>query len=178
MLGAQDDAQKEYPMILRLTLDLPEDTAYVSMTRHLSRSTLEFLQVTERTTDDVQFIIGELCDNVILHAESQEGRFQVVLEYFADRVVVTVEDKGGGFSFADVPPPGTMRRDKNGQERVGGFGLPIVQKLSDRIDFRRADPQGMMVQAEKQLDYQSAAAEEEAEEMTTGESGDVTVTMK
>lgn len=164
-------------MILRLTLDLPEDTAYVSMTRHLSRSALEFLQVTERTIDDIEFVIGELCGNVIMHAESLEGRFVVVLEYFAERVVVTVEDKGQGFSFADVPPPGTPRPGPDGQERIGGFGLPIVEKLADRLEFERVDPQGMKVQAEKRLDFQSAEAREEAADIEAGESGEAIVTM-
>lgn len=165
-------------MILRLTLELPEDTAYVSMTRHLSRSALEFLQVDEQTIDDIEFVLGELCGNVIMHVESHEGHFQVVLEYFAERVVVTVEDRGGGFSFADIPPPGTPRLGKDGQERIGGFGLPLVQKLADRLEFQRADPQGMMVRAEKRLDYRSRAAREEATDIDAGDSGEANLILR
>ncbi len=77
-----------------------------------------------------------------------------------------------------MPPPGTPRRGKDGQERIGGFGLPIVEKLADRLEFQRVDPQGMMVQAEKRLDYQSADAREEAADIDAGESGDATLTMR
>ena len=128
-------------MILRMSLDLPEDGSFVRITRFLGRSLLEHLRVVESDVTDLEILVGELCTNVIRHARSTEGRFRVVLEYHADRVLLTVEDQGRGLSFKDLPPAGTPRPDTiGGGERIGGFGMGLVRALADRLEFRRSDP--------------------------------------
>ena len=76
-------------MILRLSLDLPEDANYVRTTRLLSRCLLDDLNAKRAITDDVETIVGELCSNVIRHARSKETHFLVTLEYFKPKVVIT-----------------------------------------------------------------------------------------
>lgn len=162
-------------MILKLTLDLPEHQAYIKITRLLGRTLLEYLRVVEKDIDDIEAVVGELCTNVIRHAQSGEGRFVVVLEYHDDRVVVRVEDTGRGFSFKDIAPIGALRTDtlsEETRERVGGFGLHLVQLLADRLEFRRTDPQGTSVRAEKQLHYNSPAARAEASLLSETEGGE------
>ena len=163
-------------MILRFSLDLPEDGAYVKITRLLGRTLLEYLQVTPSVVDDLEFVVGELCTNVIRHARSESGRFQVGIEYHGDRVVVTVEDKGlDYFAFGDPLPVGTSRPDFGQGERFGGFGLMLVEKMADKLEFHRTDPQGTTVRAEKELTFQSQAAADAAARLGETEGGEVTV---
>ena len=143
-------------MILRLSLDLPEDAAYLSITRHLSRSLLEHLRVIEEDIGDVEFVVNELATNVLRHAPDHGYRVEV--EYHADQAVITVVDSGPGFSFADVLPPGTPRPEIGGGQRLGGWGLPLVQMFADRVQFFRTDPHGTTVRAEKALHYLDRAA--------------------
>ena len=153
-------------MILKLSMDLPEDQNYMRLTRLLGRTLLEHLQVDGQDVVDLEVMLGELCSNVIRHAHTCDGRFQVVLEYYADRVVVTVEDKGPGFSFKAIPEVGSRRPDTQaGGERVGGFGLQLIEGLADRLEFRRTDPHGTTVRAEKRLHYATEAAAETAEDL-------------
>lgn len=140
-------------MILKLSLDLPEGHHYIRITRLLGRTLLEHLKVVEQDIDEVEVVVGELCTNVLLHAQGSSGRFRVTMEYHQDRVVVLVEDTGQGFSFADMPDVGAQRRDIHGEERIGGYGLTIVDALSDRLEFHRSDPQGTTVRAEKWLHF-------------------------
>ena len=150
-------------MILKLSMDLPEDQDYMRLTRLLGRTLLEHLQVDEQDVVDLELMLGELCSNVIRHAHTCNGRFHVLLEYYADRVVVIVEDKGPGFSFKAVPEVGTLRPDNQaGGDRIGGFGLQLIESLADRIEFRRTDPHGTTVRAEKRLHYQNPDAAETA----------------
>ena len=149
-------------MILRLSLELPEDLAYIRITRVLGRSLLDHLQVVETDINDVEILVGELCGNVIRHAQSNEDRYFVVLEYFSDHVKLIVQDRGTGFSFKEVPQAGTSRADFDGGERIGGYGMQIIQGLSDKIEFRRTDPHGTTVCAEKALHYRSEAAARDA----------------
>lgn len=156
-------------MILRLSLDLPEDLAYVRLTRMLGRALLEHLRAVPVDIDDIELMVGELCANVVRHAQSHAGRFQVALEYHLDHVVLTVVDKGSGFSFKDIPPVGAPRADFGGGVRLGGFGFQLVQSLADRLEFRRSDPQGTTVRAEKRLRYQTPEAAEEAARLDKSE---------
>ena len=162
-------------MILRLSLDLPEDGEFVRITRELGRTLLEHLRVEEADISDLEILVGELCTNVLRHADTTDGRFRVVLEYHADRVELLVEDTGEGFSFKDVPEAGTERPDTlMGGERIGGYGMRLVEALADKLEFRRSDPHGTTVRAAVDLHYQSPEAAEKAEAM---ERSDAQITM-
>ena len=157
-------------MILRLSLDLPEDGEFVRITRVLGRTLLEHLQVEEGDISDLELLVGELCTNVIRHADTVHERFRVILEYHADKVELIVEDTGRGFSFKDVPEAGTERPDTlGGGERFGGYGMSLVRALADRLEFHRTDPQGTTVRAEVALHYQSPEAAQKAEKMERGD---------
>jgi len=172
-------------MILRLSLDLPEDEEYVRTTRLLSRALLEDLRVVPGDVDDVEVIVNELCANVLRHARSARARYEVLLEYHREKVVVTVRDGGGGFSPDAVPPPGALATAGGGGRpagdvRVGGFGLPLLRELSDRLEFTPVDDgtgtAGTAARAEKGLHYRTPAAEARAEHMDQTEAGEVDVT--
>jgi len=159
-------------VILKLSLDLPDDDACVPLTRHFGRGLLEYMKVVKDDIADVDTIVSELAANVIRHAHSVNGRFQVVLDYFADRVVITVVDQGQGFTFRDIPEIGTVRRDMDGSERLGGFGLPLLDALSDRLEFSRTDPHGTTVVAEKRLRYETQKASHEADDLNKIDGGE------
>jgi len=149
-------------MILHLSLNLPEDEAYVGIARFLGRSLLEHMRVREEDIADLEFVIGELAENVVRHAHSAEHRFLIDFEYYADRVVVTVSDHGHGFAFKDVPAVGALRPGDNGAPRIGGFGLQMVRSVADRLRFVRHDEHGTTIRAEKWLHYKSPADEVDA----------------
>lgn len=165
-------------MILRLSLDLPEDENYVGTARILSRSLLEDIKVTKPTIEDVEIIVGELCSNVIRHAHSKAKHFLVNLEYYKPQVVITVTDTGRGFTQEDVLPVGTSRPDGEGGERLGGWGLSLLEGVSDRVEFTVTEPHGTTVRVEKRLHYESEEDANEAAEMDTTSGGAVTVSKK
>ena len=160
---------------MRLSLDLPEDEAYIRTTRLLSRTLLEDIKVNRTTIDDVETIVAELCSNVVRHAHSNVKHFVVTLECYKPQVVITVTDKGQGFAQADVLPIGTSRSDGKGGERLGGWGLTLLKGLSDKVDFTVTDPHGTTVRVEKDLHYETQGDADEAAERDT-KSG-VVVTM-
>jgi serine/threonine-protein kinase RsbW len=157
-------------MILKFSLDLPEDDEYLRTIRLLSKALLEDLRVIEEDKIGVETIVSELCTNVIRHAQSTEGKYHLALEYHQERVVITVEDKGAGFAPEEAPPPGTYRPDElAGGMRVGGYGMLLVQALSDRIQFELTEPRGTKVQAEKVLRYETRQAKDRATKMDKSE---------
>ena len=163
-------------MILKVSLDLPGDGTYLRIARRVGRTLLEDMGVVDIDIADIEFIVGELCTNVVRHAQTLEnGRFIVMLEYHADRVGIIVEDKGVGLPFKDVREAGSARLDRDGSERLGGFGLELVRKMADHIEFRRSDPQGTTVFAEKALRYNTLKDAQEAELLDHSSGGQVSV---
>ena len=153
-------------MILKLSLDLPEDQEYIHTTRLLSRTLLDDLRVVAQDKDDIETIVTELCTNVVRHAKSTEGRYHLVIEYYREKAVITVEDQGVGLAPETTVAPGTERPEGlAGGVRIGGFGIPLVKALSDHIRFDLASPQGTKVRAEKALHYETAQAKARAMSM-------------
>jgi anti-sigma regulatory factor (Ser/Thr protein kinase) len=138
-------------LILRLSLDLPEDKSFIRTSRLLSRCLLEDIGVKRVIIEDVEEIVSELCSNVIRH--SHGGKYLITLEYYQPKIVITVTDQGTGFNKAETPLPGTDRPDGSGGHRIGGFGIVLLEGLSDKIDFSETDPHGSTVRVEKNLLY-------------------------
>lgn len=163
-------------MILKVSLDLPGDGTYLRIARRIGHTLLEDLGVIDRDIADIEFIVGELCTNVVRHAQTTDAsRFLLILEYHADRVAIIVEDQGRGFSPQDIQDVGSVRPDRDGTERVGGFGLQLVRQMADHIAFQSSDSDGTTVFAEKTLHYKTRADATDAEELEAG-SGEIRIT--
>ena len=156
-------------MIIKLSLNLPEETDYIRLTRVLGKSTLECMNVKQCDIDDVETILSELASNVIRHAHSIDGRFALTLEYYAKKLIITVKDKGQGFSLREETEKPEERKGISGEPRLGGYGLKLVDGLSDRLRFTRSDRHGTTVKAEKLLSYNSPDDAALAAKMNTGE---------
>ena len=148
---------KETMQSCRLALDVPEDLAHLKTVRHAVREMLASVGVTQQDRDDVELLVGELATNVVRHANSGLA-YHVEVEVKQDTVVIIVTDQGQGFIREKVALPGTLRAEKLVEgviERFGGWGLPMVETLADRVDFLRHEPHGTKVRAEKQLQFRN-----------------------
>jgi len=163
-------------MILKIALDLPGDGTYLRIARRIGHTLMEDLGVVPQDITDIEFIIGELCTNVVRHARtSTDSRYTVTLEYHADRVAIIVEDAGIGFSERDVSTVGSVRLDRDGTDRLGGFGLELIRLMADHIEFRRSEPHGATVVAEKTLHFNTPAEARQAESLANHPGGEVRV---
>jgi len=140
-----------------LQFDLPETLGVVAYLRKAARCMMAGLGVSPLDVDDLELIVGELATNAIRHAKG--GSYQVAVECLPQQAVVTVIDKGAGFSPEAVLEPGTLRPDGfHAEERIGGFGLPLVFAVADHVDIKTGDHDGTTVRAEKRLRVQLAVA--------------------
>lgn len=137
--------------IPKLVLELPEDPASAPLARLIGRNLLVHHAATQQDIDDVETLVGELCANVVRHAQSEEGYFRITLEHHGDSITLTVEDHGPGLDTQHILPVGSPRPDVNGDERYGGFGLPLIQKLADEVRFEQRTPHGTSAYIQKRL---------------------------
>ena len=136
-------------MDIRMSLELPEDVAHVAMVRRVAREVLASYHASGDDIDDVETLVGELVTNAVRHSRARHYRVQ--LDLSGDCATVTVIDDGVGFVRDATPPPGTARIDFSGEERIGGWGLPLIEMLADSVEFLQNDPQGTVVRATRRL---------------------------
>jgi anti-sigma regulatory factor (Ser/Thr protein kinase) len=80
--------------------------------------------------EDVRLVVSELVTNSILHAElSPDEQISLTVTVTAGSVRGRVCDPGAGFEVPSEPCP---RPDMS-----GGWGLPIVETISDRWGIER-----------------------------------------
>lgn len=136
-------------MEFSISLRLPEEMSRVGMVRRVSRDVLNSFGVSSQDVDDIEMVVGELVTNAICHAHDDAYSIEIAVK--GNNAVVTVADYGGGFSPANVPAPGTVRPSEGEAERIGGWGIPLVTSLMDKVDFLPNEPRGTRVRAEKRL---------------------------
>ena len=71
-------------------------------------------------------------------------------------------------------PAGTSRPHGHERRRYGGYGLSLLEGLSDKIDFAANDPQGTMVRVEKNLYYETQKHADNATARDNDNGGSVT----
>lgn len=132
---------------MRLTWYLPAEAEHVRLSRQLVCATLQHLNVAEGDIADMELALGELCSNVIRHAQmTPNSNYQVDLELNEDKALITVSDQGVGFDpeITEEPTPTDS----------GGLGLWLVEQLTDRLEFESVAGHGTTIRAERQLHMQ------------------------
>jgi serine/threonine-protein kinase RsbW len=131
-------------MLLRISLDLPDQAQSVPLCRRTLRFLLKELAVDQERSDDIELALSEATSNVIQHAYQHPGnRYLVHVELYPDRVLVRVEDHGSGFSRAAIPDPD--------REQLGGRGLWIIEQLADSVTMTTLADRGSVIEAEFRL---------------------------
>ncbi len=140
-------------MSMKIAMDVPEDAAYIGLVRQMGRTLLE-PHANAQVLNDIELVIGELCSNVTRHARSERGCYRVEMEHRADRFIMLVADEGQGFIARQFSPMGTVTIAEDGTERYGGFGLHLVDSLTDSLEIADNLPRGTTVRVEKSVPSQ------------------------
>jgi len=78
---------------------------------------------------DVALLVSELVTNGVRHAQAgPDAAVRVAVRVAEDRIRVEVSDGGEGFAHGPLPPD---------PERGGGWGLRLLEELSDRWGVER-----------------------------------------
>ncbi len=109
--------------VTQIDLRLNPNSEAVSAARH-TLDRLEGLLVPEKL-EDVRLIVSELVTNSVRHAElSADEQISLAVAISGGSVRGRVCDPGPGFERPSAPKPRT--------DMSGGWGLPIVERISDR----------------------------------------------
>jgi anti-sigma regulatory factor (Ser/Thr protein kinase) len=119
-------------------LDLLNRAENVLLVRETLTGVAEATGLDGSDLNDVRTAVTEACNNVVLHAYAgEEGPLEVEIAVDPRRLGVTVRDHGVGIHGGAAPSEGEP-----------GIGIPVIQALSDEVDFTEPPGGGTEVRME------------------------------
>lgn len=121
-------------MLFTLKLQLPRDTRFVGLLRHIATCVFEDVGVPQEAADDIRLALTEACANAVRHAVGSNA-YSVRFTIDADGCTIDVLDLGPGFDFP-TPGPGDAVPDVDTET---GRGFMLMRALVDDLQFARQD---------------------------------------
>jgi serine/threonine-protein kinase RsbW len=121
------------------TLTIPSSTRYLEDVRDFVAQHAEEAGFSAEIVDQLKIAVDEACTNVIKHAYKGQGEqiIDIATIVTSDKLVVRLRDRGIGFNPAEYEEPNLIALAKN--RRSGGFGVHIMNRLMDRVEYRTSD---------------------------------------
>lgn len=84
---------------------------------------------------DIMLAVDEAVTNIIKHSYSFDPNCKITLETKINNneFIITITDKGKSFDPTSVPEPDIRKYQK--EHRVGGFGLYLMKKFMDDVNY-------------------------------------------
>ena len=90
--------------------------------------------------EDIKVAVSEACTNAVCHGESsQENPYDVICSLHEDKLVITVEDKAGGFDIEKYEQPGSDVISDS------GLGIFVIQAMMDEVDISSVIGEGTSI---------------------------------
>jgi serine/threonine-protein kinase RsbW len=133
-----------------VTLDLPRDTASVTLGRCVIRSALKALGVARDVCYDLELALAEACANVVKHATGSDA-YQVAVRIEDGMCCIDVIDNGRGYDER------TLRTSMPQPSAEAGRGLPLIRMLTENARLAHHPKRGTIMHFEKTLRWESPA---------------------
>jgi serine/threonine-protein kinase RsbW len=84
---------------------------------------------------DILIAALEAANNAILHGNKldESKNVEITVEIDEKKLRIVIDDEGNGFDYKNVPDPTSPENIEN----VNGRGIFLMEKLSDKIEFKR-----------------------------------------
>lgn len=123
-------------------LELPALVGEVGTFQHFLEELLRRHGYTDDLVHDLSLVSEELLVNIISHGyrQSPNGTIQVQVDLLPEqRVRLVFRDCAHAFN-----PLEAQERDPD-DERLGGWGIPMLKELTDRLEYRREAGQNVLL---------------------------------
>lgn len=121
----------------KVTLALPMVPEMEIEASKTAMAIAESMRMSPDRIDEVRMAVVEACINALEHSRSSEKEVFVSFEVLGDRdpekLRITVQDSGVGFSPAEIEEPTIEEKLKSQRKR--GWGLKIIRGLMDEVEI-------------------------------------------
>jgi len=121
----------------QLRLTLRSELTEIGRARLMLLQFLASAKLPDRTIYRIELVLEEILSNIVRYAftESPTSTIELVVMLAAGDIVLTFEDNGKPFDPLGVPEP--SRPTDIATANVGGWGVSLVRKFADRLDYQR-----------------------------------------
>jgi len=114
-------------------LDLNATSEELASVRPQLREYLNQLGLDSKKVDEVALAVDETLSNILRHAYGgKQGKVEVVIEDFDDRVEIRIRDFGKKFDLTQMPPPELP------PVKPGGLGIHFIRTVMDKVAYDTA----------------------------------------
>lgn len=121
------------PFLCEFKMEITSASLFIKIVREAVRITVtENYEITPEEEMDLLLCLGEAVNNSIKHGyhdHGQQGKVQIWVLYFADRIVVAVEDFGAGFDEEKILKKAAQAPEN--YSSASGRGIFIINSLMD-----------------------------------------------
>jgi serine/threonine-protein kinase RsbW len=120
---------------MRLNLNIPYDSRYLSDLRRFVWRALHSLALSEITLNQLVLAVDEVCSNLIVHVPAAStDRIWVEIILKEDLLTIEIVDTSGrsAFDVKAYTPPRIQALIRS--RRKGGLGLRLVRSIMDKVD--------------------------------------------
>ncbi len=105
---------------------------------------LECSGIPPQAVSDIHLAVDEACTNTIKYAypEGEKGEIELTCGADGSTVTVTIRDWGAPFNPLEAPPPDLSLDIED--RPVGGLGIFLMKKFSDRLEYRRENDSNLL----------------------------------
>jgi serine/threonine-protein kinase RsbW len=120
-----------------IQLVLPSRYGYERIAMEAAATMAEIMGFPRQRIDDLRTAVSEACINAMEHGNKLRTihRVEVMLVPGRRALKVHVHDRGGGFKVSDKREPDIAKK-LAGEESPRGWGLFLIRRLVDRVDFK------------------------------------------
>lgn len=135
-----------------LILELKNDIAEIERLSHVVEKFGQDHSVPSSVVFDMNLALEEIVTNVISYGFVDNGEHRIVVRLSVKQGVLTaaVEDDGRPFNPLETPISSTNAPLEKGP--MGGFGIHLVRKAMDEIEYRRQDNRNILVMRKKAVE--------------------------
>jgi len=134
-------SQKKQSSAIRLVL--PSRFGYEKIAMEAAATLAEIIGFSPARVEDLRTAVSEACINAIEHGNKLDAhhRVELLLVPGRRRLKVQVHDCGEGFKFALRKEPNIAKK-LAGEESPRGWGLYLIERLVDRVEFKTIEEVG------------------------------------
>ena len=133
---------------IKINFEIPSILGHEKIVRNTVREFAAMLDYAPREADRIRTSVSEACINAIEHGNGNDParRVRVAVVYCDPDLTIEVADEGEGLK--GEPPKPDMARKMAGEEEARGWGVFLMRKMMDTVQFERTD-EGSLVRLTK-----------------------------
>lgn len=117
-------------------LKLPAKKEYIPIVRYAAMVYANDLGFDFERIEDIKLVISEAINNAVIHSDFEDAEVVVNLYSHGEGMKIEVRDSGKGFHTSNYEAPNLDN------EQCSGYGIYIMQTLSDSVEVISGDGRG------------------------------------